>query len=164
MLTLETFHDILTYTSLFGMLTEHPVVATRLREENRSAGGYLCIADEEVPVLIGRIGNPVPEKLGKYLEFSQEKARRLAAHPQHDLSRESRNPDANQWGGAVRAGGIIYSFSGLPEELDEAYACLVAMEEADLSFPTVEELLTRCPNVFLDPLREVILELERRND
>ena len=67
------------------------------------------------------------ERGQKYLELAQEKARRLAEHPDHWSSWQSRNPDEGKWGGAVNAGAYIFSFSGLPELADEAAMLLTAL-------------------------------------
>ena len=98
--------------------------------EGRRGGGYIYICDS-----LGRkwlhvkIGYPDPEKEEKYKEFSQEKAERLLANPEHKLSWQSRNPEDNKWGGAVRlgvVGGFIISFSGFPEAVDEAFCISIA--------------------------------------
>jgi len=92
-------------------------------------GAYFCLADAKTgdllfaPVAIG----PVPkEKAKKYLALCQEKAKRLASHTDHLASSESRNSDVGQWGGAVRAGDVILSMSGLPEMGDEALMFVLA--------------------------------------
>ena len=92
------------------------------------SGGYFCLADAEtvLPLLIMAVGQVPVEKAGKYLSFCQEKAKRLAEHPDHLSSWESRNPEKEQWGGAVRVGEFIFSFSGLPEMGDEAVMLAVA--------------------------------------
>lgn len=89
---------------------------------NGGSGGYLCIADVATgsPLAITIIGRVPIEKAQKHLFYCQEKAQRLATHPEHETSFESRNPDANQWGGAVRSGSFILSFSGFSEQIDEA--------------------------------------------
>jgi len=88
----------------------------------RRGGGYFCLADGVTgfPLLIFPIGIMPEEKVVKYLAFCQEKAKRLAKHSDHMSSWESRNPDENQWGGAIKIEDLIYSFSGLPELGDEA--------------------------------------------
>ncbi|QQG42499.1 MAG: hypothetical protein HYW15_03265 [Candidatus Giovannonibacteria bacterium] len=73
-----------------------------------------------MPQLIVPIGNISEEKAEKYLSFCQEKAKRLAQHAEHLSSWESRCPDQNRWGGAVRVGDFIFSMSGFPELGDEA--------------------------------------------
>ncbi|HEX8591259.1 MAG TPA: hypothetical protein VF696_00710 [Candidatus Paceibacterota bacterium] len=98
-------------------------------------GGYLCLAcPEGYPFAVVSIGRPDPGKLDRYLTFSQEKARRLAAHPEHRLSFESRDPEKDQWGGAVRGDMFIVSFSGLPERLDEVLSALILVSCDDVEF------------------------------
>ncbi len=93
-----------------------------LPEYNRRPGGFFCIADGKtgLPLLVKVVGSPPEDKGEKYFSFAQEKARRLAKHPEHMSSWESRDPESDQWSGAVRYGGLIFSFSGLPELADEA--------------------------------------------
>ena len=66
------------------------------------------------------IGGVLEEKAEKYCAFAMEKVARLARHPDHRTSYESRDPEENKWGGAVRIGDYIFSMSGLPELADEA--------------------------------------------
>ncbi len=91
-------------------------------------GGYLCIADPHrgFPHLVLGLGQVMPEWVDEYLEFSLEKARRLALYSDHVCSAQSRNDAANQWPGAIRTKKIIISFSGLPWEIDETYCLLLA--------------------------------------
>lgn len=100
----------------------------RQLHNNDYHGGYLCITDPKtgIPYLTLGLGQAMPEKWEKYLEFSMEKARRLAAHPEHVCSAQSRNDQTNQWPGAIRTRKIIISFSGLPWEIDETYCLLLA--------------------------------------
>ena len=89
-------------------------------------GAYLCVAESRgFPLLIAPIGIVPEEKADKYLSFCQEKVRRLARHPEHVSSWQSRNPDADEWGGAVRIqtafGELLVSMSGFPELGDEAF-------------------------------------------
>lgn len=84
--------------------------------------GYLTVL--HVPTgnlwFTAQIGQCPSDKAEKYMCFSIEKACRLHTNPSHQLSSESRNPDKDCWGGAVKAGNLILSFSGLPEEADES--------------------------------------------
>lgn len=99
-------------------------------------GGYFCFADGGTggqPFWTAKVGNPPWPKAEKHLALCQEAARRLAKHPEHTSSRESRDPDLDRLGGAIRADahmmngdpyGIILSFSGFSssgptEEADE---------------------------------------------
>ena len=114
-------------------LLRHPRVGPLLRAEKRF-GGYFCVADEHGnPLLLIPIGSIADGKAEKYRTFCLEKAKRLASYRSHDLSRESRNPDREQWGGAVKAWPYIFSFSGFPEELDELLMFMVAVKTKTMS-------------------------------
>lgn len=85
-------------------------------------GGYFCLADGEtgLPLLLACIGEVPDEKVERYLRLCQEKPRRLAKYAPHVSSWMSRNPEADEWGGAIRiTSNMIFSFSGLPELGDE---------------------------------------------
>lgn len=106
-----------------------------LIDESRT-GGYMTVlfpGDRFLPppLLVAQIGEPAdPEKIEKYFSFSQEKAQRLItnANVAGQLSSwQSRDPQKNKWGGAIRAGDYILSFSGLPELADEALMLAVAV-------------------------------------
>lgn len=129
-----------TLLAAFTVVTESEPIARALRERGQPVGGYLCIADETgLPMLIIKIGEDCPEKDSDRLVFCQEKARRLAAHPEHRLSWESRDPDKQMYGGAVRGSvkKLIVSFSGFPERVDELYALAVLfiLSDASLNSP-----------------------------
>ncbi len=85
-------------------------------------GGAVCFADDEGnPLYVAVISNScVPECISKYVELCQEKALRLGSLEWQNSSWESRKPQKDWWGGAVRIERMIYSFSGLPELGDEA--------------------------------------------
>lgn len=102
-----------------------PIIA-----EPHRRGGYLCIAsDSGVIYATARYGEIASgEKAQRYIKLSQEKALRLAIHPEHVSSWQSRDKTADQSGGAIRVGHLIYSFSGLPELWDEA--CMIALAKA----------------------------------
>jgi hypothetical protein len=91
--------------------------------------GYFSVFDPTSRsfILTVKIGFPPDEKNAKYLALSQEKAMRLASHPEHFASFESRDEKDGKWGGAVRpCVSTIISFSGLPELADEALMLFVA--------------------------------------
>ncbi len=92
-------------------------------------GGYFCIADgitgtPYLTILIGEVEN---SKADRYYEFCREKAQRLAANPDHLSSWQSRDERTGQYGGAIRVGRHILSFSGLPELGDEAILLAASM-------------------------------------
>lgn len=84
-------------------------------------GGFFSFRDPDgtLKMFVG-IGDVWEEKLPKYMEFSLEKSRRLLTYPEHLSSWQSRRPELNEYGGAIRTPHGLLSFSGLPEELDEA--------------------------------------------
>lgn len=104
------------------------------KNEHRRKGGYFCIGDALGEVLdLFLVGSVPREKAFRYRELAQEKIRRLAAHPGHRTSYQSRNPALDHWGGAVRIRNpkhtVFFSFSGLsPDTLDEALVLMVAMQ------------------------------------
>jgi hypothetical protein len=86
-------------------------------------GGYLTIrdrADGEI-LLVVRIGDFPHQKANKYLRLSLEKGERLYHHQAqgHVSSYQSRDEAKGRYGGAIIANGLIVSFSGLPEKMDE---------------------------------------------
>ena len=81
-------------------------------------GSYL----EVLGCAVGELG----VKLPKYLSISCEKGERLAEYLDHVSSWQSRNEDSEMYGGAIRCGPFIFSFSGLPEKWDEALMILLA--------------------------------------
>lgn len=133
---------------------EHILKATALCDELRSKGyaigGYICIATlEGEPLFVCGIGERDEQKLGRYFQLCLEKASRLAKHPQCELSYLCRDSSQNRWGGAVRTERYIISFSGLPERLDEFYACLVGWSlEGGLTREEVDRLLALCDNPY----------------
>ncbi len=104
------------------------VIATarKLMKWPDKRGGYVCIATRTGKALvIFLVGNVADEiKASIYRGYCQEKAQRLGNNPKHISSWQSRNETLCHYGGAIRAGGLILSFSGLPEHWDEA--CMVA--------------------------------------
>lgn len=125
---------------------------SQLDEKDRRFGGYLCvfrrilglpngeIRYEEAPFLIIRVGNPSEGKWEKYLRFAIEKAVRLISHPDHISSWQSRNEDAEQYGGAIRTPDYVLAFSGHTEKADEAILAMGAFEEGLLAGETVQEI------------------------
>ncbi len=96
-------------------------------------GGYLTILEQwptdwDVPVLVALVGEIPNKKSRKYRDFSFEKAKRLMGHSEHLSSWQSRSPNEDRWGGAVRTDTHILSFSGLPELADEALMLALALK------------------------------------
>lgn len=130
-------------------VSRHEKVQAILKEKG-SLGGYLCIAREEdgLPLAVILFGDMPREKCEGRLEFSQEKAKRLASHPDHKTSWESRDPANNKWGGAIRGKKYIISVSGLPEELDEVVSALFAYAINDLDVEDAKAFLAANDNEY----------------
>lgn len=107
-------------------------------------GGYFTIQylDIHNTVISKKLGDIPTDKKDKYCCLSKEKPSRLKRNLSlgHMTSYESRNPDAEisittgivepwgHWGGAVLVSKYyIFSFSGFPELLDEAFVCFLGM-------------------------------------
>jgi hypothetical protein len=123
-------------------------------------GAYFCWADDVqtgAPSFILRIGEVQPEKSEKYLTLCAEKARRLAGYPDHFSSWQTRNPNQNLWGGAVR-GYALLSLSGFPELGDEA-CMLVLMRKI---WPELESRADRIAEMSSNPYYKLLWELVNR--
>jgi len=114
-------------------------------------GGYFSVRciDCEDTVISQKVGKVCSDKKEKYSCLSPEKSLRLKKnlHNEHLTSYESRNPEGNvlvgqenrieqwgHWGGAVYISKyFIFSFSGLPELLDEAFVCFLGMRSGLMS-------------------------------
>lgn len=151
---------------LEGLLREALFLFKDYPEWQGKTGAYFCFTDGMTgdpffdPVSIGEVPR---EKAEIYLAFCQEKARRLASHPSHLASWESRNPDAGQWGGAVRAGDIILSISGLPEMGDEALMLIMAeiyavifMGGNSVMRAAASTVVSRSSNPYWEPLLQFL--------
>jgi len=122
---INNFKDVADLVKIAEFAVTEAIRSFVRREGWTGAGGYFCVAEPEhgFPILVTPVGIIPVEKGEKYLSFCQEKAKRLASHQDHMSSWESRNPDADQWGGAVRVSAVetlIFSISGFPELGDEA--------------------------------------------
>lgn len=97
----------------------------------RHGGWYACLQVQSQALLIKdhcAIGIDPLYKSLKYSALVLEKAARLSLHLEHNTSRQSRNEKTGQWGGAIRAGNLIFAFSGLPEKWDEALMLWLAVK------------------------------------
>ncbi|MBP6943046.1 MAG: hypothetical protein KBB55_03305 [Candidatus Buchananbacteria bacterium] len=103
-----------------------------LPDYDRRFGGFFCLLgvwQPETPILIQQVGEQPEEKRINSFGFCQEKAQRLARNPDHCSSWQSRNVALRHYGGAIRCGEYIISFSGLPELGDEAMMLLSLQPE-----------------------------------
>ena len=102
----------------------------KLCHEHGKTGGHFCLANEvgePVLILLVEHGSHNLARAARTLEFCQEKIARLLMHRNHLASSQSRDPEAKQYGGAIRVLGGYMSFSGLPEEFDEVLCMAVAL-------------------------------------
>jgi hypothetical protein len=98
--------------------------------KNRT-GCYLGIADKATGDLLifGMVGTPTPEKRKKYCAFAQEKGDRKHKHPEHLTSHESRNPDNNEFGGAIDTDNFTIMTSGFPEKADTLFSTSIGSKD-----------------------------------
>ena len=117
-------------------------------------GGYFCLADADTgfPILLMAFGAIPPEKTGKYLRNALEKASRLAAYLDHNLSRQSRNPALEHWTGSVRTPRFIFSFSGFQEDVDEAAMIVSPLVLGEISQDEAQSLVDIGRNRSFEPL------------
>ncbi len=100
-------------------------------------GGFLCICEEGYEVYrVMRIGQPElhPEKVQGWCMNCLNKAMRLFQNPSHFSARQSYDFEAKKYFGGIRirALGIIITFSGLSQELDEALCAWIAVHLAKM--------------------------------
>jgi hypothetical protein len=120
--------------------------------------GFLTIfdADKGRGVVTMPFGEIPADKLDKYFSISQEKAGRLYDHPENRSSWQTRDPDNNLWGGAIRVQNHIFSFSGLPELLDEALMLELTTRFGWLDYPDALEIAHLSNNPFFDLLSDAV--------
>jgi hypothetical protein len=123
----------------------------------RHRGGYLILFDSEegAALRIWRVGKPPAEKWSTFVRYAMEKSQRLFENPDQQSSWESRLVEAEQFGGAIRAGSRILSFSGLPEHGDEAITLFVALGLGLLDTKEAEKIAEASGN-------ELIWQIVRR--
>jgi hypothetical protein len=134
------------------------------RLELSRGGGYFCVADPNNGhlILLLRCGFVPEEKMTKYSGFAQEKALRLAQHPDHLTSHASRNFNARMYGGAIRTPRYIFSFSGFSEEMDEAVVLEYAYRFGFLAEKEAKGIALSSGNETWEKLREEMnCDLER---
>lgn len=119
-------------------------------------GGYLAWTDSNgTPFIAGLMWGIMPvDKAAKRQEYALEKATRLTLHNLHRTSYRSRNPKEERWGGAIRAGEHILSFSGFPEKWDEAAMFVLAIKLGWISRDDVFRHISPKRNPHLRPLLE----------
>lgn len=106
----------------------HPQNNDKIRQS-----GYFTLREISTGRIIFTImlGDVSKEKQEKYFQLSLEKGDRLYKDYKTNFknfsSWQTRQPDKERWGGAIRAGKYILSFSGLSELLDEALVLEIAL-------------------------------------
>lgn len=127
-------HEIITKAGLiFDSPAFLPTINALKAHDDKRDSGYLCILENdqtkigEPPLALVSFGEILWNKRQKYFKLSQEKACRLQKSALSIVSSwQTRNETEDKYGGAVRAGGYVLSFSGLPELADEAFVLLIA--------------------------------------
>lgn len=123
-------------------------------------GGYLTVRVDGEDSLVCPMGKGVPEeKWNQYRKYSMEKALRLASHAHHSSSWQTRQPDINRYGGAIRVPrgqlitwDVIISFSGLPEQLDEALMLVAACKMKWMDVDQISAIASQNDNPFINNL------------
>jgi len=143
---------------------------------NEKTGGYFTIQylDIHNTVISKKLGDIPTDKKDKYHCLSKEKPSRLKRNLSlgHLTSYESRNPDSNiivskdkiekwgEWGGAVLINkNLIFSFSGFPELLDEAFVCFLGLKSGLMSkhqFAKIKK--RRTDNPYIDLIHQSLIQ------
>jgi hypothetical protein len=128
-----------------------------------SKGGYLSIFSGKTGVLLFSvlIGEVPPEKVEKYSNLSREKAQRLLKNPGHLSSWQTRNPEEDKYGGAIRViletgQEFIFSISGFPEVGDETVVLVSAISTLGFNAKRAEEIAKISGNDLFNHLYKVI--------
>lgn len=134
-----------------------------LELEPGRGGGYVCVADPDdgIPIHTQLCGDISKEKAIGCHAFAQEKTRRLATHPEHKSSHESRDVQdtdktKHKYGGAVRTVLFLISFSGFSEKLDEAIVLYISVRLGFLSDNEAQAIADNNGNEKYLALREKI--------
>ena len=98
------------------------------------------------------VGVILDEKAPVYSKYCIEKAGRLGFFSDQCTSWQSRNMAEEKYGGAIRSGQYILSFSGFPEHWDEACMCIFGLYRCGLSKVDLQRIKEISENPFIDPL------------
>jgi hypothetical protein len=101
-------------------------------------------------LLLAQIGECPSDKEDKYKTLCLEKGWRLFRKKRHLSSWQSRNEKANKYAGAICAGPLIFSFSGLSELVDEAAMLLIAFDLGVISLRTYRRIAKISANPLLN--------------
>jgi hypothetical protein len=131
----------------------HPVFGPLLQE--RPSGGYLCVVRKDGSVRKASVSTYTDDDKKRRNElFCGEKAKRLGAHPEHVLSWQSRDPDNDMYGGAVRGDEDTWSYSGDPEDLDWLKMLALAVKAGDMTRERMTQILDQFPNKYYKMLQD----------
>ncbi len=123
---------------------------------SQKRGGIFYMHDQCVDGLHAFVLLPVgrmsADKQMRYMNLAPEKANRLLCCGDHVSSWQSRNPEIDQWGGAVRGNRYIRSFSGFPEALDEASMLLHALLCRDMTIDRAQQIARISRNEHIDKM------------
>lgn len=129
-------------------------------------GGFLAWYFNGSPILAGVLwGELEQSRTINTQRTAAYKIECLMDHPKHSTSYRTRNPLAKvlvdgkmvlrpRWGGAIRAGAHILSFSGLPELWDEAAMFVLAIKLGWVGHRYVLSHISAKRNPHLRPLLE----------
>lgn len=137
-------------------------------------GGFFALSRPGMPSSYAHIewGALPVDKRSRSFELVNEKKGRLEAHPRHFTSYQSRNPHAavidmfgrkqpwGKWGGAIRAGDYIISFSGFPELWDEAAMLVLAIRMGWLDETATLRRISHKRNPHFRPLLKAMSEVD----
>lgn len=128
------------------------VIRKALMLDATHTGGYFCLSDMRgMPLLIIAVGEIDDKKADGCLKYAQEKCRRLVCS-NGLLASNTRDVLSGQYAGAVKGVNHIYSFSGLPEYLDEAAMIILAVRLGELDLTVAKNLADKSQNSFFKML------------
>lgn len=135
-------------------------VLLRARERWPKMRAGFCFALYGCPsrhlILKGMVGKVRDFKIKKYYEFVDEKAKRLFSMGLfYNSSYESREPELEKYGGAVRGEHYILSISGMASEhADEAIAMMTLILRKEMNKLSARDIAERTGNKIFGPLCE----------
>lgn len=120
-------------------------------------GGFVYVGDTQGLLHCHtRVAYPDHKKWHRFVDFSREKATRLAEHTDHQLSSQSRDDEKERFSGAVRGpDNMLYSFSGLPQETDEALVLSGMVHAGIITDSFAIRLLSKCHSSNTDHFLEI---------
>jgi len=121
-------------------------------ERRRREAGYFGLAldgqpVDEPPLALFRVGEPRPSRPSRAFRLCLEKLNRLQVNPEHLSSEQSANLAREQYGGAIRCQGFLFSFSGLPDPYEDENVLLQLLRpdrwsgRSNMIAPTIGELI-----------------------